>query len=127
MFEKFDKSSNGMKMLNLMIQLLSFSGGNYSKDSLAQAFVKFLEAESRPRSDTDNAPSLLSLNNSASSRPSTTTDESNASANTSTTASAAAAATTAAVQPIHLPDAMLQTFNAPRNSSSILKDILNDS
>lgn len=93
------------------------SGGNYSKDSLAEAFVKFLEAESRPRSDTDNAPSLLSINTSP--KPSTTTDE--------TTTTTSSTGTTAAVQPIMLPDAMLQTFNAPRNSSSILKDILNDS
>lgn len=109
---------------------ISISDGNYSKDSLAQAFVKFLEAESRPRSDTDNAPSLLSMNT-APSKPSTSTDDSNRPANTSTTTTLAAAGaapvTTAVVQPILLPDAMLQTFNAPRNSSSILKDILNDS
>lgn len=100
-----------------------FSGGNYSKDSLAQAFVKFLEAESRPRSDTDNAPSLLSMNTAP---PTSSTDESNRSANALTTATTAAA-TNVAVQPILLPDAMMQTFTTTRNSSSILKDILNDS
>lgn len=85
-------------------------GGSYSKDSLAEAFVKFLENESRPRSD-DNSPSLLSMN--TPSKP-TTGDESST-------------RTPTAVQPIMLPDAMLQTFTTPRNSSSILKDILNDS
>lgn len=99
-------------------------GGNYSKDSLAQAFVKFLEAESRPRSDTDNAPSLLSMNTAHPSL-STSTDESNRSANANTTSATTTVASNVAVQPILLPD--LQTFNAPRNSSSILKDILNDS
>lgn len=84
-------------------------GGSYSKDSLAEAFVKFLENESRPRSD-DNSPSLLSMNT----KPTTTGDESST-------------RTPTAVQPIMLPDAMLQTFTTPRNSSSILKDILNDS
>lgn len=115
-----------MNRLNLTCNFLPIPGGNYSKDSLAQAFVKFLEAESRPRSDTDNAPSLLSMNT-APSKPPTTADESNPSANASTT-TPATTATNAAVQPILLPDSMLQTsFNASRNSSSILKDILNDS
>lgn len=96
--------------LNFFFHFFQTTGGSYSKDSLAEAFVKFLENESRPRSD-DNGPSLLSMN--APSKP-TTGDESSPRPPT-------------AVQPIMLPDAMLQTFTTPRNSSSILKDILNDS
>ncbi|XP_055297343.1 uncharacterized protein LOC129565953 isoform X2 [Sitodiplosis mosellana] len=86
------------------------AGGSYSKDSLAEAFVKFLENESRPRTD-DNAPSLLSMN----------TPPKNPAGGDEPVRK------TSAVQPILLPDAMLQTFTTPRNSSSILKDILNDS
>lgn len=86
------------------------------------AFVKFLENESQPRND---SPALLNIIHS---KPTT------ASANTSTTsitddpeASSSTIQPTAAVQPILLSDAMLQPFGTARNSSSILKDILNDS
>lgn len=85
------------------------TGGSYSKESLAQAFVKFLEFESRPRTDV-NAPSLLNMNS----------PPQNASGDEPVRR-------TSTIQPVLLPDAMLQTFNTPRNSSSILKDILNDS
>lgn len=88
----------------------SIQGGSYSKDSLAEAFVKFLENESRPRAENDNAPSLLSMN----SPPKSSGGDEPSRA-------------TAAVQPILLPDVMLPNFHSPRNSSSILKDILNDS
>lgn len=76
-------------------------------ENLVEAFVKFLENESQPRTNTNDAPALLNM-----STPSTTGDDNRP---------------VQAIQPILLPEAMLQTFNAPRNSSSILKDILNDS
>lgn len=93
----------------LLIFFIFFYIENYNKDSLVEAFVKFLENESQPR-NSDEAPPLLNI--SASSK--NVSGEENP-------------RPTTAVQPILLPDAMLQTFNAPRNSSSILKDILNDS
>lgn len=69
--------------------------------------MKFLENESQPRANKNDAPDLLNM-----SAPSTSSDDNRP---------------VQAIQPILLPEAMLQTFNAPRNSSSILKDILNDS
>lgn len=96
---------------NFIIIFVQKGNGNYSKDSLAEAFVKFLENESRPRPQNDNAPSLLSMNTPP--KPSTGEETSRPSIG--------------AIQPIQLPDGMMQTFTTPRNSSSILKDILNDS
>lgn len=77
-------------------------------ENLVEAFVKFLENESQPRTNNNNAPALLNMT-----APSTSAGDDNRPVQ--------------AIQPIRLPEAMLQTFNAPRNSSSILKDILNDS
>lgn len=76
-------------------------------ENLVEAFVKFLEHESQPRANKSDAPALLNMNT-----PSTSSEDNRP---------------VQAIQPILLPEAMLQTFNAPRNSSSILKDILNDS
>lgn len=70
---------------------------------MVEAFVKFLENESQPRNENDKAPALLNISSSLSS------DESKP----------------AAVQPVLLTGEVLQ-FNASRNSSSILKDILSD-
>lgn len=101
---------NSKRLFNINFSFCS-TGGSYSKDSLAEAFVKFLENESRPRTDDCGHPSLLSMNT----PPKNPTGGEEPIRKTST------------VQPILLPDAMMQTFTTPRNSSSILKDILNDS
>ncbi|CAH0546155.1 unnamed protein product [Brassicogethes aeneus] len=80
---------------------------NLTQESLSQAFVKFLENESKPRV----VPSLLS-------EPSTTK---NGNKTTSTTSQQS---------PIVLSEIMLPTFAdfaQNRNSSSILKDVLKDS
>lgn len=95
---------------------------NYNKDGLVQAFVKFLENESQPRND---SPTLLNI---VHSKPTTASPPTTSAATNETDAvSAGQPQQTAAVQPILLSDAMLQPFSTPRNSSSILKDILSDS
>lgn len=105
-----------------------FDLGNYNKDSLVEAFVKFLENESQPKPENDNSPALLNIVHAAppSRKQSTNTDIHNASSS-SLDSTNESAKPTAAVQPIQLSDAVFQTFSSSRNSSSILKDILSDS
>uniref|UniRef100_A0A2M4A173 Putative golgi microtubule-associated protein n=1 Tax=Anopheles triannulatus TaxID=58253 RepID=A0A2M4A173_9DIPT len=100
------------------------SGGSYNKESLTEAFVKFLEKESAPRA-TDSS-SLLNIVAPVGSQhvvqatplPTTTSAPAGSAGNIATE-----------VKPILLPEAMLQqtTFQPARSSSSILKDILSDS
>lgn len=100
---------------------------NYNKDGLVQAFVKFLENESQPRND---SPTLLNIVHSKPTTVSSPTSAANTSASSidaNSTQSAQQPQSMAAIQPILLSDAMLQPFSTPRNSSSILKDILSDS
>ncbi|XP_058129584.1 putative leucine-rich repeat-containing protein DDB_G0290503 [Anopheles coustani] len=110
---------------------------NYNKESLTEAFVKFLEKESAPRA-TANSSLLNIVTSSAAGEPSHSGAVSTTMANfTSNLVTSTAAGTTgnvsnsAPVQPILLPEAvMLQqtsTFAPTRSSSSILKDILSDS
>lgn len=77
--------------------------GNYNKESVVAAFVKFLENESQPRNNDEKASALLNISSSSVSEESKP----------------------AAVQPVLLPGEVLQ-FSASRSSSSILKDILSD-
>lgn len=95
---------------------------NYNKDGLVEAFVKFLENESQPRNDSPTLLNIVHSKPTAASPPTTS-----AVTNDTDAASTGQPQQTAAVQPILLSDAMLQPFSTPRNSSSILKDILNDS
>lgn len=84
------------------------SNQNMSQESLSQAFVRFLENESKPRV----VPSLLS---NQSSRPSTSIESS--------------IQNTPRASPIILNEIVLPTFadfGQNRNSSSILKDVLKD-
>lgn len=86
-----------------------------------QAFVKFLENESQPRNESVNTPMLLNI---VHPNKSSSSDSANTSA---TSVDGQVNNPSGAVQPILLSDAMLQSFSSPRNSSSILKDILSDS
>ncbi|XP_058063036.1 rootletin [Anopheles bellator] len=108
--------------------------GNYNKESLTEAFVKFLEKESAPRS-TDNS-SLLNIVAPTASQPSVAGGAQVASSSPAGTAMPTATTSmtnpvnmVTTVKPILLPEAMLQqtTFQPARSSSSILKDILSDS
>uniref|UniRef100_A0A1B0DB29 Uncharacterized protein n=1 Tax=Phlebotomus papatasi TaxID=29031 RepID=A0A1B0DB29_PHLPP len=85
---------------------------------LAQAFVKFLEKESQPRQPPTSA-SLLNISHSGGSSKKPPTPASKSPEPTSTTPQPP-------VQPILLSDNILQALSPPRNSSTILKDILND-
>lgn len=112
---------------------------NYNKEGLVQAFVKFLEMESQPRNESPNAPTLLNIVHPSTSLGVTTTANTTItsinSPNSTLSSNVPAEqqqqqqqfAAAAAVQPVLLTDGMLQTFAPPRNSSSILKDILSDS
>ncbi|XP_053669489.1 thyroid receptor-interacting protein 11 [Anopheles marshallii] len=117
-------------------------GANYNKESLTEAFVKFLEKESAPRATASS--SLLNIVTSpaagmASNASNITGTQDQQLAGTSagsTVASASAGsnlitAPPALVQPILVPEAMMMMqqpgFAPPRSSSSILKDILSDS
>ncbi|XP_060519229.1 thyroid receptor-interacting protein 11-like [Cylas formicarius] len=83
---------------------------NISQESLSQAFIKFLETESKPR----EIPSLLDTSRELS-KPSTSSDSSRRN--------------TPRVSPIILSEIVLPTFadfGQNRNSSSILKDVLKD-
>uniref|UniRef100_A0A182PN04 GRIP domain-containing protein n=1 Tax=Anopheles epiroticus TaxID=199890 RepID=A0A182PN04_9DIPT len=125
-------------------------GANYNKESLTEAFVKFLEKESAPRA-TANSSLLNIVTSPAAGALTSVTDQQTSVASTATTSTgssalgsnlitalppvAAAAAVGgggAAVQPILVPEAMMMMqqqpgFAPPRSSSSILKDILSDS
>ncbi|XP_055682869.1 myosin-11 [Lutzomyia longipalpis] len=89
------------------------SQGGDEAQGLAQAFVKFLEKESQPRQQ-PTAASLLNITHTKTPAASPKAPET------------ATSATPAPVQPILLSDNILQALAPPRNSSSILKDILND-
>ncbi|XP_035773361.1 kinesin-related protein 4-like [Anopheles albimanus] len=101
-------------------------GGNYNKESLTEAFVKFLEKESAPR--VTDSSSLLNIV-----APVGSQHVAQATPLLTTTSSGPASSTVGSmgseVKPILLPEAMLQqtTFQPARSSSSILKDILSDS
>uniref|UniRef100_A0A182QV11 GRIP domain-containing protein n=1 Tax=Anopheles farauti TaxID=69004 RepID=A0A182QV11_9DIPT len=112
--------------------------GNYNKESLTEAFVKFLEKESAPRATASS--SLLNIVTSPAAG--TTTGSTNVSAadpqNPPSVATSGSNLVTAPptppapVQPILVPEAMMMMqqapgFAPPRSSSSILKDILSDS
>uniref|UniRef100_A0A182NKX9 GRIP domain-containing protein n=1 Tax=Anopheles dirus TaxID=7168 RepID=A0A182NKX9_9DIPT len=120
---------------------------NYNKESLTEAFVKFLEKESAPRATASS--SLLNIVTSPGAATSTTTGPASASAadqhhSSAATPSSASGTITGSnlvtappspptpVQPILVPEAMMMMqqapgFAPPRSSSSILKDILSDS
>lgn len=91
------------------------------------AFVKFLENESQ--NEPTGAPTLLNIVHP------TSASTSNAShSHVATTSSVSAEGQTTTAQPLITPISLNQpgflqhdTFTSPRNSSSILKDVLNDS
>lgn len=102
-------------------------GAGQSDEGLAQAFVKFLEQESRPGAG-DSGAALLNIMNTGG------TGGASSSRKTSvvTGAEQSGLATAAPVGVTLLPQPTLmrmeeQSFVPTRNSSSILKDVLNDS
>ncbi|XP_037028086.1 putative leucine-rich repeat-containing protein DDB_G0290503 isoform X2 [Bradysia coprophila] len=142
----FDQSETDKVGLNKthtswLNSLLAGTGGgsteneNYNAKGLGEAFVKFLEKESQPRANTANSMSLLNIVQKPLTKP-VSSEMSSAHVSplppVSQPSTTAAAATTTAtvpapIQPILLTDSIMQNFAPPRNSSSILKDILNDS
>ncbi|KAJ6638473.1 Thyroid receptor-interacting protein 11 [Pseudolycoriella hygida] len=112
--------------------LAGSSGGandneNYNKEGLAQAFVKFLEKESQPKTDASNSMSLLNIVQKPLAKSTSTEVPSVAVSSLQQPNQMSTTTTPAAIQPILLTDSIIQNFAPPRNSSSILKDILNDS
>uniref|UniRef100_A0A182U2N0 GRIP domain-containing protein n=1 Tax=Anopheles melas TaxID=34690 RepID=A0A182U2N0_9DIPT len=123
------------------------AGANYNKESLTEAFVKFLEKESAPRATASS--SLLNIVTSPAAATGTTSSvgeqqhqqqqqqQQSMAPSTTTVTSIGSNLITAppaasSVQPILVPEAammMMQQpgFAPPRSSSSILKDILSDS
>lgn len=94
--------------------------------------MKFLEKESQPRSATQqNTSTLLNIVQPVSNRSSPTQSSSeqptSISAGSSKSSVNSQPIPVTPVQPILLTEGIMQNFAPPRNSSSILKDILNDS
>uniref|UniRef100_A0A034V6E9 Thyroid receptor-interacting protein 11 n=2 Tax=Bactrocera dorsalis TaxID=27457 RepID=A0A034V6E9_BACDO len=99
--------------------------GVHSKENLVHAFVQFLEQESQPKPDDANMPNLLNITQ-QSSPPAGSVSQSARRVSTSSN-SGAAAATASMPAPIPIQPLLVNDFAPSRNSSSILKDILNDS
>ncbi|XP_050331917.1 thyroid receptor-interacting protein 11 isoform X2 [Bactrocera neohumeralis] len=99
--------------------------GVHSKENLVQAFVQFLEQESQPKPDDANMPNLLNITQ-QSSPPAGSVSQSARRVSTSSNSGAAAAAASMPA-PIPIQPLLVNDFAPSRNSSSILKDILNDS
>lgn len=100
---------------------------NYNKQGLAEAFVKFLEKESQPRTSPPNTMSLLNIVQKPLNKPTSSASSTQETSQHLTTPTTPSTSVPAAIQPILLTDSIMQNFAPPRNSSSILKDILNDS
>lgn len=100
---------------------------NYNKQGLAEAFVKFLEKESQPRPHVPNSMSLLNIVQKPLAKPSSSETPSATVSASQQPAIQPSTTVPAPIQPILLTDSIMQNFAPPRNSSSILKDILNDS
>lgn len=96
------------------------------------AFVKFLENESQK--EPTSAPTLLNIVHTTTAS-SNTASHSNVATTTATSSTTNPTPTTQPVQPLITPLSINQsvylshedTFTTSRNSSSILKDVLNDS
>lgn len=108
------------------------TGTGQGKDNLVQAFVQFLEQESQPQSETRSRPTLLSLtgpapdpivNQISSTTTAETVQQQALDEATRRTSSSSLMANTSPV-PLLINS---NEFVPTRNSSSILKDILNDS
>uniref|UniRef100_W8B3B3 Thyroid receptor-interacting protein 11 n=3 Tax=Ceratitis capitata TaxID=7213 RepID=W8B3B3_CERCA len=100
--------------------------GVHSKENLVQAFVQFLEQESQPKTDDNNMPNLLNITQQSNTMPTASGSQParriSTSSNSGATAPSVNSPASVPVQPI-----LLNEFAPSRNSSSILKDILNDS
>lgn len=129
----------------LISNYLYYLPGN---DNLLQAFVQFLEQESQPQTNAQTRPTLLSMGKQVEASPATSVPAAipieatvGTAASMATTPAAAAAGaavggeqtgarSTTATPPTPPMQSLLMNSNEfvpTRNSSSILKDILNDS
>lgn len=90
-----------------------------------QAFVQFLEQESQPKSDDASMPNLLNITQQNSPSAGSASQPARRISTSSNSGAGAATATIPAAIPIQ--PLLLNDFAPSRNSSSILKDILNDS
>uniref|UniRef100_A0A1A9X5A7 GRIP domain-containing protein n=1 Tax=Glossina brevipalpis TaxID=37001 RepID=A0A1A9X5A7_9MUSC len=99
-------------------------GGSHSKENLVQAFVQFLEQESKPKMNAQQMPNLLNITTSSSSRRTSSSSNPGSAVNTSASISSPAPVP---IQPLLLNSSVIDDFTPTRNSSSILKDILSDS
>ncbi|KAL9883803.1 Golgi microtubule-associated protein isoform 2-T6 [Glossina fuscipes fuscipes] len=100
-------------------------GASHSKENLMQAFVQFLEQESRPKMNVQQMPNLLNITTSSSSRRTSSSSNPGSAINTSPTSASSPAPVP--IQPSLLNSNVIDDFTPTRNSSSILKDILSDS
>ncbi|XP_054087200.1 thyroid receptor-interacting protein 11 isoform X2 [Zeugodacus cucurbitae] len=101
--------------------------GVHSKDNLVQAFVQFLEQESQPKSEDANMPNLLNITQQSSPPAAGSASQPARRTSTSSNSGAVAATANSPAAPIPIQPLLLNDFAPSRNSSSILKDILNDS
>uniref|UniRef100_A0A1A9ZIF8 GRIP domain-containing protein n=1 Tax=Glossina pallidipes TaxID=7398 RepID=A0A1A9ZIF8_GLOPL len=100
-------------------------GASHSKENLMQAFVQFLEQESRPKTNAQQMPNLLNITTSSSSRRTSSSSNPVSAINTSPTSVSSPAPVP--IQASLLNSNVIDDFTPTRNSSSILKDILSDS
>lgn len=101
-----------------------------NREGLAQAFVKFLEKESQPRTDSEHLPNLLGLIHPTPDSTINAGNELNTTHSTNTAGNIIQSqqqSSHRAVHPIVVNESILENFAPARNSSSILKDVLKDS
>lgn len=130
-------SSHGTIFLSLYVIILFsnwifsfFLTDEYSRESLAQAFVQFLEKESQPRVKPSEMPSLINIVRKPSIASTTTPPRPCQSISPAGSVSSSSSLTSNVpahpVQPVLLNENQLPSFVPSRNSSSILKEVLHD-
>lgn len=119
---KVGLNKSGGGWFNSILGSGAAAAANYNKESLTEAFVKFLEKESAPRPANPAGSSLLNIMGSQQPSPPPAH-----SSRTVTPTQAGETAPVTPVQPIILLGGTTTEFQPQRSSSSILKDILSDS
>lgn len=110
-----------------VINFMFFFKENYNKESLTEAFVKFLEKESSPRTKPNDMPNLMNVVQPIQISSEITGVDIATSSTTTKTTTNTSVPINVAVQPMLFNEGLMQSFVPERNSSSILKDILSDS
>lgn len=120
--EDYDRIGANNTSNTWLTSVLKPSGGSNNEQSLSEAFVRFLENESKPKRDLP----LLELSGGGSSRESTSSRSSSydGDVNTSTSEVSTNHQASLLLNQVLLPT--FQDFSQTRNSSSILKDVLKD-